>query len=245
MQIHVYVTAKEMGKYAAATVAAELNRAIEAQGEARLLLSTGASQFEMIDALIRENVVWEKVTMFHLDEYVDLPESHIASFRKYLKERFVQKINLKEAVFVNGEGDVAANIRQLSARIREKPMDVAAIGIGENGHVAFNDPPADFETQESYIVVNLDEKCKLQQVGEGWFEDIGKVPDQAISMTVSQILKSRVIVSVVPHRVKAKAVADTLSQPVNNRVPATVLKTHPQWYLFLDNESAEGFLQLN
>lgn len=245
MQIHAYVTAQEMGERAAAVVAAELNRATLARGEARLLLSTGASQFEMLAALIRENVAWEKVTMFHLDEYVNLPESHIASFRRYLKERFVQKINLKEAVYVNGEGDVAANIRYLTERIRERPVDVAAIGIGENGHVAFNDPPADFDTQESYIVVNLDERCKMQQVGEGWFEDTGSVPDQAISMTVSQILKSRVIVSVVPHRVKAKAVADTLAQPVNPKVPATVLKTHPQWHLFLDGESAEGFLKLD
>lgn len=244
MQIHVYTTAQEMGERAAAVVAAELNRAIETQGEARLLLSTGASQFEMLAALIREAVAWEKVTMFHLDEYVNLPESHIASFRKYLKERFVKKVDLKEAVFMNGEGDVAENIRYLTERIREKPVDVAAIGIGENGHVAFNDPPADFKTQESYIVVNLDERCKRQQVGEGWFEDVDKVPDQAISMTVSQILKSRVIVSVVPHRVKAKAVADTLAREVNPMVPATVLKTHPEWYLFLDGESAGEVVRL-
>ncbi len=243
MQIYVYETAREMGERAAALAAAELNRAIEDRGEARLLLSTGASQFEMLDALIRENVAWEKVTMFHLDEYVNLPESHMASFRKYLKERFVGKINLREAVFVNGEGDVAANIRYLTGRIRERPVDVAAIGIGENGHIAFNDPPADFETDESYIVVNLDERCKGQQVGEGWFEDAGKVPDQAISMTVSQILKSRVIISVVPHRVKAGAVADTLAQPVNPMVPATVLKSHPSWYLFLDGEAAGGFMR--
>lgn len=239
MRIHVLKLTEQMGNEAAEFVAERLRNAITVQGYARLLLSTGASQFEMISALVQQEVDWTKVIMFHLDEYVELPETHIASFRKYLKERFASRVNLKEAVYVNGEGDVAQNIANITQRLREAPIDVAAIGIGENGHIAFNDPPADFETQESYIVVNLDDRCKGQQVGEGWFATVEDVPRQAISMTVSQILKAKCIVSVVPHAVKAEAVKNTLMQKVNNMVPATILKTHPDWNLFLDSQSAQ------
>ena len=243
MQIHVYETAVQMGERAAEMIAQKLNEAIARQGEARLLLSTGASQFEMFEALVNKPVDFSKVTMFHLDEYVDLPVTHIASFRKYLQERFVSRVPLKEAVFVNGEGDVRANIAAVTARLKEKPIDVGVIGIGENGHIAFNDPPADFDTQESYIVVNLDDRCKRQQVGEGWFPTVEDVPKQAVSMTVSQIMASRCIVTIVPHSVKAEAIRNTLSQPVTNMVPATILKTHPDWNLFLDMDSAAGFVK--
>lgn len=244
MLIHVSKTPVEMGGEAAALIAQKLNAAIARKGEARLLLSTGASQFEMLEALVRQPVDFSKVTMFHLDEYVALPVTHIASFRKYLQERFVSKVPLKEAVFVNGEGDVAANIAALTARIREAPIDVGAIGIGENGHIAFNDPPADFDTQESFKVVTLDARCKRQQVGEGWFATVDDVPKQAISMTVSQIMACESIVSVVPHAVKAEAVRNTLERDVTNLVPATIMKTHPDFNLFLDSESAAGFMKL-
>lgn len=244
MIIHVYKTPEEMGNEAARLIAEKLNEAIERKGEARLLLSTGASQFEMIDALIRMPVDFSRVTMFHLDEYVALPVTHIASFRKYLQERFVDKVPLKEAVFVNGEGDVEANIAALTARIREAPIDVGAIGIGENGHIAFNDPPADFDTEASYKVVNLDARCKRQQVGEGWFATVDDVPKQAISMTVKQIMACESIVSVVPHAVKEEAVKNTLERDVTNLVPATIMKTHPDFNLFLDSESAAGFMKL-
>lgn len=244
MQIHVFQTAEEMGRDAAHFMADRLNTAIAAQGSARLLLSTGASQFETVAALAQQEVDWSRVSMFHLDEYVGLPERHAASFRKYLKERFVSRVALGEAVFVSGEGDVAATIARLTNRLAEAPIDVAAIGIGENGHIAFNDPPADFETEESYIVVNLDERCKRQQVGEGWFASVEEVPNQAVSMTVRQMLRARMIVSVVPHLVKADAVQKTLAQPVNNLVPATILKTHPDWHLYLDAASAASFVRL-
>lgn len=244
MLIHVSKTPAEMGGEAAALIAQKLNAAIARKGEARLLLSTGASQFEMLEALVCQPVDFSKVTMFHLDEYVALPVTHIASFRKYLQERFVSKVPLKEAVFVNGEGDVAANIAALTARIREAPIDVGAIGIGENGHIAFNDPPADFDTQESFKVVTLDARCKRQQVGEGWFATVDDVPKQAISMTVSQIMACESIVSVVPHAVKAEAVRNTLERDVTNLVPATIMKTHPDFNLFLDSESAAGFMKL-
>ena len=244
MIIHVYRTPEEMGNEAARLIAEKLNASIAQKGEARLLLSTGASQFEMMDALIHMPVDFAKVTMFHLDEYVALPVTHIASFRKYLQERFVDKVPLKEAVFVNGEGDVEANIAAITARIKEAPIDVGVIGIGENGHIAFNDPPADFDTEASYKVVNLDERCKRQQVGEGWFATVDDVPKQAISMTVKQIMACDSIVSVVPHAVKAEAVKNTLERDVTNLVPATIMKTHPDFNLFLDSESAAGFMKL-
>ena len=227
-----------MGKQAAQLAAKRLREIIKAQGKARILLSTGASQFTFFSHLVQADVDWSKVEMFHLDEYVALPESHIASFRKYLRERFVAKVSLQGAFFVNGEGDVSQNIAELTQELRKAPIDLAIIGIGENGHIAFNDPPADFETREAYMVVNLDERCKQQQVGEGWFPTVADVPTQAITMTVYQILQSKAIISCVPHLVKAQAVRATLEQPVNTMLPATSMKQHADWTLFLDKESA-------
>lgn len=236
--VNVLSTPQELGRHAASAIAKLLNDAIKNQGNARLILSTGASQFETLDALVKEQVPWEKVEMFHLDEYVALPESHIASFRKYLKERFVSKIPLKAAYFVNGEGEVEANIAALTARLKEKPVDVGVIGIGENGHIAFNDPPADFETDEAYKIVTLDERCRKQQVGKGWFENVDAVPKQAITMCVKQIMSCRHIITAAPHDVKAEAIYNTITKPVDPSVPATILKTHPDWQLFIDDASA-------
>ena len=244
MKVFVDQTAQEMGAHAAKVAAQEIRSAIEARGVCRLLLSTGASQFEVLGALVEEKLPWDKVIMFHLDEYVGMPVTHPASFRKYLNERFVQKVHPMAAHYVNGEGDVDRNLAELTAILREAPIDVALIGIGENGHIAFNDPPADFDTQESFKVVTLDARCKRQQVGEGWFATVDDVPKQAISMTVSQIMACESIVSVVPHAVKAEAVRNTLERDVTNLVPATIMKTHPDFNLFLDSESAAGFMKL-
>lgn len=229
---------QELGEKAAAKIVAHLKDAITENGTARIILSTGASQFETMEALIQSDVDWSKVEMFHLDEYVGLSESHPASFRKYLKERFVGKVNLKMAHFVSGEGDIEANIKALNAELAKRPVDVGVIGIGENGHIAFNDPPADFETEEPYKVVYLDDRCKMQQVGEGWFGSIDDVPRTAITMTPKQILKCNHIVSAVPHAVKAEAVYNTLTKSLDPMVPATLLKTHPSWDLFVDHEAA-------
>ena len=243
MNISVSKTTAQMAEQAAKFAAREIYRAIGEKGEARILLATGESQIEAIRCLTEEAVDWSKVVMFHLDEYMDLPETHIASFRKYLKERFVNIVNPKEAYLVDGEGDVKANIETITEKLKEAPIDVAFIGIGENGHVAFNDPPADFTTDEAYIIVDLDEKCKQQQVNEGWFKDLSEVPKQAVSMTVPQIMKSRVIVSIVPGIRKSDAVSKTLSaEEVTNMVPATILKTHENWNLFLDADSASKII---
>lgn len=239
--VSVSTTAKENGIKAALKIAEIINTAIVEKGHARVVLSTGASQFEMFEALVKLDVDWSKVEMFHLDEYVDLPVTHIASFRKYLQERFVDQLpcKLKAVHFVNGIGDIKANIAKLTEELRSDEIDVGVIGIGENGHIAFNDPPADFDAEEeAYRVVNLDHKCRMQQVGEGWFATEDDVPKQAISMLPKQIMSCNTIVSVVPHTVKAKAVYDTITQPVSNMVPATLLKTHPEWYLYIDDESA-------
>lgn len=241
MKVVIKKDQQEMGLFAAQECARRLREAIVRQGEARLILATGASQFEVLKALCQQEVDWTKVTMFHLDEYVNLPESHAASFRRYLKERFVSHVRLKAAHFVNGEGDVGKNIAELTVLLRQAPVDVAMIGIGENAHIAFNDPPADFDTRAAYIVVDLDEKCRMQQVGEGWFASFEDVPQQAISMTVYQIMQSRSIICSVPGSKKIQAVHDTLISPgVTSDVPATVLRNHPDCCLVLDEVSASG-----
>lgn len=238
MKIIVSKDSKELGVKAATLAAEVINRAIEEKGNARIILSTGSSQFDTIEALLKADIDWSKVEMFHLDEYVDLPETHPASFRKYLKERFVNLIPLKKAHFVSGEGDLEKHISELTDEIRKEPVDLGLIGIGENAHVAFNDPPANFDTKEAFIIVDLDMKCKQQQVGEGWFATIDDVPKQAITMTPYQIMQSKTIISCVPYGVKAQAVKDTLESDLTNLIPATILKGHNDYTLFLDEESA-------
>ena len=239
MKIVIGKNTDEMGLLAAELAAEKLCDAISKKGTARLVLSTGESQFAVIKHLINKNIAWEKVVMFHLDEYAGMPETHTASFRKYLKERIVNLVHPKKMFYVSGEGNIKSNIEALTREIREAPIDVALIGIGENAHIAFNDPPANFDTREAYIVVNLNDTCKKQQVGEGWFTQISEVPNQAISMTVHQIMLSEVIISCVPGKRKAVAIRDTLSSPsTTNMIPATKLKEHKDWHLFLDQESA-------
>jgi glucosamine-6-phosphate deaminase len=244
MIINISSTPSELGRNAAALVADQLNGAIRERGEARLLVSTGSSQFETLAALAESGIDWSKVSVFHLDEYIGLDIAHPASFRKYLYERFINRIAVRAFYPVDGNGDVEANIRQLSAEINEKPIDIGLIGIGENAHIAFNDPPADFGTQSPYIVVQLDDRCKMQQVNEGWFPMLKDVPPTAISMSVYQIMQCKVIVSAVPHVVKAEAIAMTLHNGLTDLVPATMLKKHADWHLFLDVNSASKVVKL-
>ena len=196
------------------------------------------SQFEMLEALIKKDIDWSVVTGFHLDEYINLPITHPASFRRYLKERFVDKISIRKFHYVNGEIDPVTECSRLKKMISKLTIDVAFIGIGENGHLAFNDPPADFETDEPYIVVELDETCRRQQLGEGWFPSFDDVPKQAISMSVKQIMKSKNIICTVPDGRKAQAVKNTIELPITTEVPATILKNHKATWLYLDNNSA-------
>ncbi len=242
MEIRIAKDRYALGESAAKHVAGILREVIAEKGSARIVLSTGASQFDTLEALTKvSGIAWDKVEMFHLDEYVDLPKTHPASFRKYLQERFVDKVApLKAVHFVDG---TEAGIAALTAELRRAPIDIGLIGIGENGHIAFNDPPADFETKEAYIIVNLDDACKRQQMGEGWFATVDDVPKQAVSMTPYQIMQCERIVSCVPYSVKAEAVRKTLrTSETTNLVPATLLKEHPDFILYLDADSASGIL---
>lgn len=243
MNINISSSPAELGKRAASLVVSKLKEAILKKGEARLLVSTGSSQFDTLKALVESDVDWSKVEVFHLDEYIGLDESHPASFRKYLYERFINHIPVKKFYPVDGNGDAAGNIARLSEEILKKPIDVGVIGIGENAHIAFNDPPADFETTQPYLIVHLDERCRLQQVNEGWFPSLEAVPPTAISMSVHRIMQCKIIISSVPHLVKAEAVAGTLTNELTNIVPATMLKQHPDWNLFLDDFSASSIVR--
>ena len=206
MDVKVFETKQELGAAAARAAAEIINEAIRERDGAYVIAATGVSQFEFLDALVLEPIDWTKVTFFHLDEYVGLPESHAASFRGYLKQRIVSRVQPRAFHFIDGEaGDVHEECRRVGHLIRRQTIDVAFVGIGENGHLAFNDPPADFETDEPYIVVDLDDACRQQQVGEGWFESIAEVPAQAISMSIRQILRSREILCIVPDQRKAQA----------------------------------------
>jgi glucosamine-6-phosphate deaminase len=238
MEILVSDNTKDLGKKAARKGADLILEAISKRGEANIIVATGASQFEMFAELIKENIDWTKVTAFHLDEYIGLPESHPASFRKYLKERFANLVPLRKFNYVNGDTDPLKECTRLGELIRLSPIDVAFVGIGENGHLAFNDPPADFETEEPYIVVNLDEACRRQQLGEGWFASLEEVPLRAISMSIKQIMNSKAIICSVPEKRKAEAVRKTLKEPVSPVVPASVLRDHELIWLYLDKESA-------
>jgi glucosamine-6-phosphate deaminase len=192
----------------------------------------------MFQALVKEKVDWSRVEVFHLDEYIGLPLTHKASFRKYLYERFINLVPVKKFHSVDVEGNIADRLGKLTSEISRKPVDLGLIGIGVNGHIAFNDPPADFKTHDAYIVVKLDDQCKMQQVNEGWFKTVKDVPDEAVSMSVWQIMQCNTIISVVPHLVKADAIKKTLTSKLTNLVPATMLKQHSNWHLFLDQNSA-------
>lgn len=241
MNIVRSITKQEMASRAAADGAAQIRAALAARGGAAIILATGASQFEMLaDLVAAEGIDWSRVSAFHLDEYIGLPPGHAASFVRYLRERFVELLPTPLAAFhtVNGRAEPAAECRRLNALIAAAAIDVAFIGIGENGHIAFNDPPADFDIDTPYIVVQLDEACRRQQLGEGWFPTLDSVPEQAISMSVRQIMKSRAIVCTVPDARKAEAVRAAVEGTVTPQVPASILQTHAQATLYVDPPSA-------
>ncbi|MEP7322228.1 MAG: glucosamine-6-phosphate deaminase [Saprospiraceae bacterium] len=240
MKINVVNDANEMGLLAAKAAAITIRKVIEAHGVAHIILATGASQFTVLDNLVHEEGIdWGRVVMFHLDEYVGIPESHPASFRKYLKDRFIDKVShLKATHLIQTENDAEEECGRIGNIIDSHSIDLALVGIGENGHLAFNDPPADFDTQSPYIVVQLDETCRQQQFGEGWFESMDQVPLKAISMSVHQILKSKEIICSVPDARKALAVKNTLEQAISNLYPASILRTHTNCTLFLDQYSS-------
>jgi len=240
MDVRIFETKEEMGLVAAADGAAAIRAALDERSAANIILATGASQFPVLDGLIREDLDFSRIHCFHLDEYVGIPVTHPASFRKYLRERFVDRLPVPPAAFhfLDGEGDCAAECKRVGEIIESHPVDVAFIGIGENGHLAFNDPPADFETDEPYILVELDEACRRQQLGEGWFPTFADVPGRAISMSIRQIMKSNAIVCTVPDKRKAEAVKKAITGPVTPDVPASILQHHDRATIYLDRAAA-------
>ena len=239
MIFRIYDEKSTLGKSAAAHAGSIIRGAIAQRGRARVVAASAASQFEFLEALVAERGIdWQKVELFHLDEYIGLPMSHPASFCKFLDERLISKTGITNAHLLNGEKDSAAVIAEVGKAISAAPIDVAFVGIGENGHLAFNDPPADFETEEPYIIVQLDEPCRQQQVGEGWFPDLAHVPTHAISMSVRQVLKAKEILAIVPDARKAAAIAACFNGPVTPLAPSSILRTHPHATIYLDRDSA-------
>jgi len=238
MTIKIFPSKAVLAQQAAEQAAASITRAICERGVARIIAATGASQFEFLDALTISGVNWKQVEMFHLDEYVGISDKAPASFCRYLRERLIDKVGLEKYHLLNGMQDPATVIEQVSTEIRKAPIDVAFVGVGENGHLAFNDPPADFETEKAYIVVTLDEECRKQQLGEGWFPTLADVPQQAISISIRQIMKARQILCIAPDARKAKAIKACFDGDVSPLAPASILQRHPDATIYLDNESA-------
>jgi len=241
MQVKTFETKKEMGKAAAEEAARILTSAIKEKGEAVFVAATGASQFEFLNALTSiSSIDWSRTTMFHLDEYIGIPENHPASFRRYLKERLVDKVHPGAVHLIGGDTeDPESECERLNRIISRKEIDVSFVGIGENGHLAFNDPPADFNTEKPYTLVELDEACRKQQLGEGWFNNLNEVPHRAISMSIKQIMKSQNIICTVPDARKAQAVKDCLEGTISPEHPASILREHKKAFLFLDKDSAK------
>jgi glucosamine-6-phosphate deaminase len=239
VRIRIFDDKLSLSRAAAEQAAQSLRTALGGGRGARLVAATGASQFYFLEALTAApGIDWSRVELFHLDEYVGLPATHPASFRKYLLERLINKVGITKHHLLDGERDARAVAKKVGAELAAKPVDVAFAGIGENGHLAFNDPPANFETEEPYLIVELDEACRRQQVNEGWFAGMGDVPKTAISMSIRQILRAKEIIAVVPDARKAQAVKDCFEGEVSPMTPASILREHANATVYLDKESA-------
>jgi glucosamine-6-phosphate deaminase len=239
MQLKIFSDKPSLAQAAADQAAGAIRTAISERRIARVVAATAASQFEFLDALTKaSNIDWQKVEVFHLDEYIGLSITHPGSFRKMLLEHLIQKTGISKYHLLDGDSDPQQVIRRVGDAIKSAPIDIAFVGVGENGHLAFNDPPADFQTEEPYLIVNLDEACRQQQVGEAWFADISQVPKQALSMSVRQIMKAKEIIAVVPDTRKAQAVKKCFEGEISPMAPASILRTHPNATVYLDNRSA-------
>ena len=239
MDIRVFGDKESLGRAAAEHAAGVIRQAILDRGAARLIAATAASQKEFLEALTSApEIDWHRVEAFHLDEYVGLPITHPGNFRKMFLEQLVNKTGIVKYHLLDGDGDLPSVVARAGAAVASEPIDIAFLGIGENGHLAFNDPPADFDTEEPYLVVNLDEACRRQQVGEAWFSDISQVPPQAISMSIRQIMKAKEILAVAPDSRKAAAVQRCFEGEISSMAPASILRNHPKATVYLDEDSA-------
>ena len=239
MLLRVFDDKVSLGKAAATQAASAIRSAIAARGQARVVAASAASQFEFLEALTATpGIPWKQVELFHLDEYIGLPMTHHASFCKFLQERLIAKTDIIKCHLLDGSQDPTEVLRSAGKAITASPIDIAFLGIGENGHIAFNDPPADFDTEEPYIIVALDHACRLQQVGEGWFKNLDAVPKRAISMSVRQVLKAKEILAVVPDARKASAIKACFDGPISPMAPSSILRDHPNATVYLDRESS-------
>lgn len=240
MLLRVFKDSTALARAAAEQTAKSIRNAIADHDNCRVVLATGTSQFEFLDFLTKaDGIDWKRVEAFHLDEYVGMAVTHPASFRKILLERVIHKTGIANYHFIESDADdLSTAVLKVGRELTSAPIDIAFVGIGENGHVAFNDPPADFETEEPYLIVELDEACRRQQVGEGWFADISEVPTRAVSMSPRQIMKAREIVAVVPDQRKAKAVRLCMEGEVRPEAPASILRQHPIATVFVDENSS-------
>ncbi|MFY9912913.1 MAG: glucosamine-6-phosphate deaminase [Candidatus Sulfotelmatobacter sp.] len=239
MVLKVFDDKVSLSKAAAQQASSAIRKAISDHGRARAIAATAASQIEFLNELVKApDIDWQLVELFHLDEYIGLPVTHPGSFRKMLIDQFIRKTGITKYHLLDGDANAAEVVRRVGAAVASAPIDIAFLGIGENGHLAFNDPPANFETEEPYLIVNLDEACRMQQVGEAWFADISQVPKQAISMSVRQILKSKEILAVVPDSRKAQAVKKCFEGEISPMAPASILRTHANATIYLDKNSA-------
>jgi glucosamine-6-phosphate deaminase len=239
MALKVFNDKSAASKAAAGQAANAIRRALRDRGQARIIAATAASQLLFLDTLTREpGIDWKGVEVFHLDEYIGLPITHPGSFRKMLLEQLVEKTGITKYHLLDGDGDAVEVVRRVGKDLASAPIDIAFLGIGENGHLAFNDPPADFEIEDPYLIVTLDEACRMQQVGEAWFADLSQVPTQAISMSVRQILKAKEILAVVPDTRKAQAIKACFEGEISPMAPASILRTHPNATVYLDTNSA-------
>lgn len=239
VKIKVLADKESLGRAAADHASRSLRRAINDQGNARIIAATGASQFEFLEALTSApDIDWSRVEVFHLDEYIGLPQTHPASFRKYLFERLIHKTGITRYHLLDGDGDPQRSIRVIGSKLQSKPIDVAFAGIGENAHLAFNDPPADFETEEPYLIVELDDACRQQQVNEGWFVQLADVPKRAISMSIQEVMRAKEIIVIVPDTRKAQAVKLCLEGEITPMVPASILRNHSNATIYLDRDAS-------
>lgn len=240
LQVRIYNDKAEMGEASADFVSGHLLDAIRKNGTANMILATGTSQFPFLEVLKKKDIDWKKITVFHLDEYIGLSDQHPASFRKYLKERILDEVKPRQVWFLDGDSpDIGTVLKNYEKLLRNTLIDIACIGIGENGHIAFNDPPvADFNDPLLVKVVQLDEACRRQQLGEGWFPTFADVPREALSLTIPAIMRSKVISCVVPDERKSTAVFNTMYGEISTTCPATILRRHPDCVLFLDKFAA-------
>ncbi len=239
MKIVVAQDRVELGRYVSEQAAEALRNCLKTQEHCNLVVATGSSQFEVLDGLVQQpGIDWKRVHGFHLDEYLGLPRNHSASFCGYLASRFVDKIPIGSFFYLEGTRPASDLQSEANAAIEGKTIDLLLCGIGENGHLAFNDPPADFQTDSPYLIVELDQACRKQQVGEGWFDGMADVPSHAISMSIRQIMKAKRILCTVPDRRKAEAVKNSVEGMITPAVPASILQEHPAITLILDTASS-------